>query len=93
MYTGAELATLARTYLDATAVSPSALGEACADNARLFRWLFAGHDIKLSSAEAASAWFDRNWPLHVPWPAEIRRCGTFTRPLGVRRRRQRAAAE
>ena len=78
---------LARTYIEATAVSPSALGDACADNARLFRWLFAGHDIKLSSAEAAAAWFDRNWPLHLPWPVGVRRRKPPLDPLGQPRDR------
>lgn len=89
MYTRSELATLAQIYIEATAVSPSALAVACSGNAKLFRWLFSGGDIKASSAEQASDWFDKNWPLHVEWPAAVKRRSYAGLPkLGGRRRRR-----
>jgi hypothetical protein len=73
-YTTDELVILARVYLAASGVAASRLGREIAGNDKMFVRLLAGEgDIASRSGEQASVWFDKNWPLHVKWPAQVPR--------------------
>jgi len=81
MYSRRELVFLARAYLAASGMAASTLGIHAARNDRLFIRLFEGLDCKASSAEAASLWFDANWPFGLEWPSDVLRRGrTIIRP-------------
>jgi hypothetical protein len=75
MYSRRELVILAKAYLAATGMAASTLGTRAAGNDRLFIRLLEGRDCKASSAEAASLWFEQNWPAGdlLRWPVEVRR--------------------
>jgi hypothetical protein len=85
MYSTAQLVILARAYLAATGIAESTLGVHVAGNDKLFTRLLVGCDCTARSAEAASDWFDLNWPPWLAWPDEVQR---RRRP---RRARERAA--
>ena len=70
-YTVDELSILTRAYLSATGISVSRLGHAVADNSKLFVRILRGDDCLSRSAELASRWFEKNWPLHVGWPENL----------------------
>ena len=50
-----------------------ALGEMTGTNHKVFKRLFAGQGMSLTSAERATNWLNRNWPKDVPWPRAVRR--------------------
>jgi len=76
MYSRAELITLAEHYLAATGIAHSTLSERVTGQGKLFGRLLAGDDCTMRSAEAASLWFDLNWPAEVAWPKEMRPRGS-----------------
>jgi hypothetical protein len=92
VYTVAELITLARVYIEATGVLVPRLSGAAFGNPKTLARLFDGLDCYAQAAERASAWFDDNWPLHVPWPDGVpRAAGRFR--LELRQRYGARAAE
>jgi hypothetical protein len=77
MYSVAELIILGRAYLEARPTVPiTRLSADAAGHAKFFGRLFGGHDCTARSAEAASKWFDINWPDDLAWPAEVRPRGS-----------------
>lgn len=73
MYSTAQIITLAKAYLIGTEMAVSTLGVHVAGNDKLFSRLFEGFDCLASSIEAASDWFDLNWPRSLEWPREVPR--------------------
>jgi len=73
MYSVAELILLARAYLEAFEMAPSALGTMICGNDKLFIGLFEGRDCTAKSAERASEFFDINWPVWLEWPKGVTR--------------------
>jgi hypothetical protein len=66
-----ELIRLAQIYTEATEIPLSRLGTVTTGNAKLFIRLIAGEDCTLRAAERATAWFAKNWPLHLRWPKDV----------------------
>ena len=91
MYTVAELRILAELYLAATGVAMPRLSAAAFGNVKTLQRLLEGLDCYAQAAERASAWFDTNWPLHVPWPHDIPRAAGRFRLEGRRRSDEKAA--
>ena len=73
MYTPKELTALARAYLAGGTLPASGLSLKIGRHARFIEALFEGRDVRSGSVEAASDWFDQNWPLTVEWPKSVPR--------------------
>lgn len=89
MYSRSELITLTKDYLAATGMAHSTLSDRVTGQGKLFGRLLAGDDCTMRSAEAASVWFDLNWPADVAWPSGIRPRGSA---LAVMRPRSEPAS-
>jgi hypothetical protein len=76
MYSRTELITLTKHYLAATGMAHSTLSDRVTGQGKLFGRLIAGEDCTMRSAEAASVWFDLNWPADVAWPKGMRLRGS-----------------
>jgi hypothetical protein len=75
MYTVDQLRVLARAYIDATGIAPSALSRAITGagnsrfgNSAVIPRLLAGKSCVMEHGEMASRWFEQNWPDDLPWP-------------------------
>lgn len=73
MYRLAELKRLAEVYLEATGVTANLLSNDISggSNNRMIGRLFEGKGMTGESVEAASDFFDRNWPAWVAWPEDV----------------------
>ncbi len=77
MYRAAELKRLARAYIASTGTPANTISVLICgpSNNRMVGGLLDGRDIRVSNAEALSDFFDREWPVTLPWPEDIARNG------------------
>lgn len=66
-----QLLTLGQAYARGTNTSLVTLGEDIINNWKLFARLARGMNCTAKTSEAATAWFVKNWPDDVPWPADV----------------------
>jgi hypothetical protein len=92
MYSRAELILLTQTYLSASGLTASMFSRRVTGQGKLFVRLLAGEDCTMRSAEAASIWFDLNWPPDVAWPQGMRPRGSALAVMQPRSERASAAA-
>jgi hypothetical protein len=76
MYSKSELCLLGQAYTAGKGLSAATLSRYVVGNTKLFPRLLAGMDCTARSAEAASIWFDMNWPAEIAWPQGVRPRGT-----------------
>ena len=74
MYRPRELRVIASTFMAYTGMTQIALSSRIKPSSkRLIETLMEGREIGVFSAELASDWFPRNWPVGLPWPLGDRR--------------------